>query len=119
MSLLPILREASLRDAPQDEVVCESPFYESWYERWRASAGGNSNRKERAMKKKRTARPTAKLSTLDDFLKGEGKLEEFEDDALKEVLASQIGQEMKTKNLSRKRLAESPKNRQNPIGRVS
>jgi hypothetical protein len=29
--LLPILRDASLRDAPQDEVVCESAFYESWY----------------------------------------------------------------------------------------
>src|SRR5258708_23472707 len=27
--MLPILRDASLRDAPQDEVVCESASYES------------------------------------------------------------------------------------------
>jgi hypothetical protein len=26
-----ILRDAALRAAPQDEVVCESTFYESWY----------------------------------------------------------------------------------------
>ena|ERR1700730_7405377 len=87
-------------------------------ERWRASADRNSNRKERDMKKKRTARPTAKLSTLDDLLKGEGKLEEFEAVAIKEVLAWQIGEAMKANNLSRKRLAERMKTSRSQIGRL-
>jgi antitoxin HicB len=68
--------------------------------------------------KKRTARPTAKLSTLDDFLKGEGKLEEFEAVAIKEVLAWQIGEAMKANNLSRKRLAERMKTSRSQIGRL-
>lgn len=42
-------------------------------------------------KKKKTARSTAKLATLDGFLKSEGKLDEFEAVAIKEVLAWQIG----------------------------
>jgi antitoxin HicB len=86
--------------------------------RWRASADVNSNRKERNMKKKRTARSTAKLSTLDDVLKGEGKLEEFEAVAIKEVLAWQIGEAMKANNLSRKRLAERMKTSRSQIGRL-
>jgi antitoxin HicB len=47
------------------------------------------------MQKKKIARSTHKLTTLDDFLKREGKLEEFEAIAIKEVLAWQIGEAMK------------------------
>ena len=36
------------------------------------------------MRKKTTKRSTGKLTTLDDFLKEEGKLEEFEAVAIKE-----------------------------------
>jgi len=42
-------------------------------------------------------RSTAKLSTLDDFLRQEGKLEEFEAVAIQEVPAWQIGEAMKAK----------------------
>ena len=69
-------------------------------------------------KKKRTARSPAKLSTLDDFLKGDGKLEAFEAVAIKEVLAWQIGEAMKANNLSRKRLAERMKTSRSQIGRL-
>jgi hypothetical protein len=44
-----------------------------------------------AIRKKR-ARTTGKLSTLDDFLTADGKREEFEAVAIKEVLAWQIAQ---------------------------
>jgi antitoxin HicB len=40
--------------------------------------------------KKQSPRSTAELSTLDDFLKAEGKLEEFQAIAIKEVLDWQI-----------------------------
>ena len=40
-------------------------------------------------KKKKSPRSAAKLSTLDDFLKEEGKLEEFQATAIEEVLAWQ------------------------------
>ena len=39
------------------------------------------------MRKKKAKRSPAGLSTLDDLLKAEGKLEEFEAVAIKEVLA--------------------------------
>ena len=58
------------------------------------------------MPKKKTPRSTGDLTTLDDVLKKEGKLEEFEAVAIKEVLAWQIAKAMKRRNLSRKRLAE-------------
>jgi predicted XRE-type DNA-binding protein len=58
------------------------------------------------MKRKRSRRSTDELTTLDDFLQDEGKLEEFEAVAIKEVLAWQIAEAMKAQNLSRKRLAE-------------
>jgi len=41
-------------------------------------------------RKRKSPRSLAELSTLDDFLKEEGKLEEFQAIALKEVLAWQI-----------------------------
>jgi hypothetical protein len=58
------------------------------------------------MKKKKIGRSVAGLTTLDKFLKEEGKLEEFEAVAIKEVLAWQIAEAMKAQKLSRKRLAE-------------
>jgi predicted XRE-type DNA-binding protein len=70
------------------------------------------------MKRKKSARSSAKLATLDDFLKEEGKLEEFEAVAIKEVLAWQIAEAMKTQNLSRKRLAERMKTSRSQISRL-
>jgi predicted XRE-type DNA-binding protein len=69
------------------------------------------------MKKKRT-RSAGDLTTLDDFLKEEGKLEEFEAVAVKEVLAWQITEAMKAQNLSRKRLAERMKTSRSQISRL-
>jgi hypothetical protein len=60
-------------------------------------------------KKSKTSRSAAGLSTLDDFLKDQGKLEEFQATAIKEVLAWQILEAMKADNISRKGLAEKMK----------
>ena len=46
-------------------------------------------------RKKKVIRSTAKLTTLDDFLGEEGKRDEFEAIAVKEILAWQIEQAMK------------------------
>jgi hypothetical protein len=72
---------ASYRTKSGIEVVCD----------WLRSLDEGANMK------KKTARSTKELTTLDDFLKGEGKLEEFEAVAIKEVLAWQIGEAMKRK----------------------
>jgi antitoxin HicB len=69
-------------------------------------------------KKRRSARSTKTLTTLDTFLKEEGKLEEFEAVAIKEVLAWQIAEAMKAQNLSRKRLAERMKTSRSQISRL-
>ncbi len=69
-------------------------------------------------KKKKTIRSTAKLATLDDLLKSEGKLDEFEAVAIKEVLAWQIGEAMKARNISRRSLAERMKTSRSQIGRL-
>lgn len=45
-------------------------------------------------------------STLDCFLASEGVREEFEAKAIKEVIAWQLGEAMKERNLSKKRMAE-------------
>ena len=68
--------------------------------------------------KKKLRRSTGKLTTLDRFLKEEGKLEEFEAVAIKEVLAWQIGEAMKAQNLSRKRLAERMGTSRSQVGRL-
>ena len=68
--------------------------------------------------KRKTPRSTAKLTTLDDFLKKEEKLEEFEAVAIKEVLAWQIAEAMKAQNFSRKRLAERMGTSRNQVGRL-
>jgi hypothetical protein len=57
--------------------------------------------KKNVAEKKKAIRSTARLTTLDDFLGEEGKRDEFEAIAVKEVLAWQIGQTMKEKNISR------------------
>jgi predicted XRE-type DNA-binding protein len=58
------------------------------------------------MKRKTARRRATKLSTLDDFLDGEGTREAFQAVAIKEVLAWQIERAMREGNLSRKKLAE-------------
>lgn len=73
---------------------------------------------KKAKTAKRPARSTAKLATLDDFLKEQGKAEEFEAVAVKEVLAWQIGEAMKANNLSRSRLAQRMKTSRSQIGRL-
>jgi len=71
-----------------------------------------------AKKKKSTPRSVRKLSSLDDFLRQEGKLEEFEAVAIKEVLAWQIAEAMKATNLSRKGLAERMGTSRSQISRL-
>ena len=70
------------------------------------------------MKKKKPPRSTKKLTTLDEFLKGEGKLEEFEAVAIKEILAWQIAEAMRAQKLSRKRLAERMNTSRSQISRL-
>jgi DNA-binding Xre family transcriptional regulator len=75
--------------------------------------------KECNMKRKRkTVRSAAKLATLDDFLKDQGKLEEFEAVAIKEVIAWQLGEAMKASKLSRKGLAERMRTSRSQVGRL-
>ena len=69
-------------------------------------------------KEKKTARSAAGLSTLDGFLKDQGKLEEFQATAIKEVLAWQITEAMKAKNISRKGLAERMHTSRSQISRL-
>ncbi len=68
--------------------------------------------------KKKAPRSAAKLGTLDEFLKDEGKLEEFEAVAIKEVLAWQIAEAMRKSNLSRKRLAERMRTSRSQVSRL-
>jgi antitoxin HicB len=49
-------------------------------------------------------RSTKGLTTLEDFLEGEGTREAFQAVAIKEVLAWQISEAMKTQGWSRKRV---------------
>ncbi len=70
------------------------------------------------MKKRKAARSTAKLATLDEFLQGEGKRDEFEAVAIKEVLAWQIMEAMKASKISRNRLAQRMKTSRSQVGRL-
>lgn len=70
------------------------------------------------MAKKKLGRSTAGLTTLDGFLKDEGMREEFEAVAIKEVLAWQIAEAMKTNNISRGGLAQRMKTSRGQIGRL-
>jgi antitoxin HicB len=58
------------------------------------------------------------LPAPDDCVKQEGKLGEFEALALKQALACQIAEAMKSQNLSRKRLAERMKTSRSQISRL-
>jgi antitoxin HicB len=69
-------------------------------------------------KKKKTPRPAGRLSTLDDVLKADGKLDDFQAKAIKEVLAWQIEQAMKANNISRSALATRMKTSRSQIGRL-
>jgi antitoxin HicB len=68
--------------------------------------------------KRKTPRSPAKLRTLDELLEKNGKREEFEAVAIKEVLAWQIAEAMRKGNISRKRLAEQMKTSRSQIGRL-
>ena len=63
-------------------------------------------------------RSTRKLTTLDDFLASEGKREEFEAVAVKEVLAWQIGEAMKAKKLSQNGLARRMRTSRSQVRRL-
>ena len=69
-------------------------------------------------KNKKPVRRASGLNTLDNFLKDQGKLEEFQAIAIKEVLAWQLLEAMKAKNISRKGLAEKMKTSRSQISRL-
>jgi len=69
-------------------------------------------------KKRKKRRSTARLTTLDEFLAAEGKRDEFEAVAVKEVLAWQIAQAMKQRKLSRSGMAQRMKTSRSQIGRL-
>jgi antitoxin HicB len=58
------------------------------------------------------------LSTLDDFLVEEGRLEEFETTAIKEVLAWQLAEAMRTQNISQRALATRMQTSRTQISRL-
>ncbi len=69
-------------------------------------------------RKRKSPRSPAKLSTLDDFLKEDGRLEEFQATAIKEVLAWQIAEAMKANKITRSGLAARMKTSRSQIGRL-
>lgn len=75
-------------------------------------------KKARKATNAKSRRSAAGLTTLDEFLNSEGKREEFEAVAIKEVLAWQIGEAMKAQKISRARLAERMKTSRSQISRL-
>lgn len=59
-----------------------------------------------------------KGSLIDDFLKEEGVFEEFQARAVKEVIAWQLGQAMKERKLSKRRLAAMMHTSRTQVDRV-
>jgi predicted XRE-type DNA-binding protein len=57
-------------------------------------------------------------SSLDDFLKEEGIFEEAEAQAIKEVIAWQLAEAMKKKNISRRRMATLLKTSRTQVNRL-
>ncbi|MGA2073232.1 MAG: Fis family transcriptional regulator [Terriglobia bacterium] len=57
-------------------------------------------------------------SSIDDFLKGEGILEEAQAQAIKEVVAWQLGQAMKKKKISKSRMAALLKTSRTQVDRL-
>ena len=70
------------------------------------------------METTKSPRGTEGFPTLDDFLDAEGTREAFQAVAIKEVLAWQIEQAMKEKNISRNGLAQRMKTSRSQIGRL-
>ncbi|MCR0981849.1 helix-turn-helix domain-containing protein [Roseomonas populi] len=59
-----------------------------------------------------------KGSSLDSFLEGEGLLAEFQGKAIKEVIAFQLGEAMKERGLSKRKLAELMHTSRTQVDRV-
>ncbi len=59
-----------------------------------------------------------KGGSFDDFLKDEGILEEVENVAIKRVVALQIREEMKKKNISKTKLADQMKTSRSALNRL-
>jgi hypothetical protein len=59
-------------------------------------------------RKKKAPRSSAEFSTLDDFLKEEGKLEEFQATAIKEVLDWQIAKGIRPAKARSLKLSRPP-----------
>ena len=57
-------------------------------------------------------------STIDDVLKEEGVLEEFQVKAVKKVIAWQLGQAMRDQHLSKRRLAQMMRTSRTQVDRV-
>jgi predicted XRE-type DNA-binding protein len=57
-------------------------------------------------------------SSLDDFLKDEGIFEETQAQAIKEVIAWQLAEAMKKKNISRRRMATLLKTSRTQVNRL-
>ena len=57
-------------------------------------------------------------SSLDSFLEEEGVLEEFQAKAIKEVIAWQLGEAMKERKLSKRKLAELMHTSRTQVDRV-
>jgi predicted XRE-type DNA-binding protein len=57
-------------------------------------------------------------SSLDDFLKEEGIFEEAQAQAIKEVIAWQLAEAMKKKNISRRRMATLLKTSRTQVNRL-
>ncbi|MBM3540616.1 MAG: Fis family transcriptional regulator [Alphaproteobacteria bacterium] len=70
------------------------------------------------MSKKKQGRSVVRLSTLDGFLKSEGRREEFEAVAIKEVIAWQITQAMKARRMTRAHLAAHMGTSRSQVGRL-
>jgi antitoxin HicB len=70
-----------------------------------------------AMTKRKTKNPRIG-SSLDDFMKEEGLFEEASTQAIKEVIAWQLAEEMKEKGITKVRMAEMMKTSRNQLDRV-
>jgi predicted XRE-type DNA-binding protein len=57
-------------------------------------------------------------STIDDFLKGEGIFEEAQAEAVKEVVAWQLAEAMKTRKISKARMARLLKTSRTQVDRL-
>ena len=69
-------------------------------------------------KRPKRVRSTKKLTTLDNFLADEGKREEFQAVAVKEVLAWQIGEAMKARKISQSGLAQRMRTSRSQVRRL-